>query len=79
MIVGKDYFIGEFCECYVNCVNSECNKKILVFEENEYKYLCVCLYECWVSFCNCYVKEYGLIEEEFVVCVKELEKEYVIL
>lgn len=26
VVVGRDYFINELCECYINCGNLECNK-----------------------------------------------------
>ena len=38
-VIGKDHFDGTPCERYINCANPECNKQILVSEENEEKYL----------------------------------------
>lgn len=61
IIVGKDWFDGILCECYVNCGNLFCNCCILILEENEDKYFCGCLYECCVYLCNCYVLENELI------------------
>ena len=38
-VIGKEHFDGTPCERYINCANPECNKQILVSEENEEKYL----------------------------------------
>ena len=34
-VIGKEHFDGTPCERYINCANPECNKQILVSEENE--------------------------------------------
>jgi UPF0176 protein len=50
-VVGKEWFDGTPCERYINCSNPECNKQILVSEENEARYLGACSHEC----AKCYV------------------------
>lgn len=45
-VIGKEHFDGTPCERYINCANPECNKQILVSEENEEKYLGACSYDC---------------------------------
>ena len=45
-VIGKEHFDGTPCERYINCANPECNKQILVSEENEAKYLGACSYDC---------------------------------
>jgi UPF0176 protein len=64
VVVGKDYFTGEPCERYVNCANPECNKQILVSEENEHRYLRGCSHKCRTHPRNRYVAEHNLTEEE---------------
>lgn len=64
VVVGKEYFTGEPCERYVNCANPECNKQILVSEENEHRYLRGCSHECRTHPRNRYVAEHKLTEEE---------------
>ena len=64
-VVGKDYFDGTPCDRYKNCANPECNKQILVSEENEDKYLRGCCEECRKHEKNRYVKEHGLTREEW--------------
>lgn len=64
-VIGKDYFDGETCDRYVNCANPECNKQILVSEENEDKYLRGCSPECRSHERNRYVKEHNLSKEEW--------------
>ncbi|KKK39075.1 sulfurtransferase [Mesobacillus campisalis] len=64
VVVGKDYFTGEPCERYVNCANPECNKQILVSEENEHRYLRGCSHECRTHPRNRYIAEHNLTEEE---------------
>ena len=44
-VIGKEHFDGTPCERYINCANPECNKQILVSEENEAKYLGACSYD----------------------------------
>ncbi|MDU2310631.1 MAG: rhodanese-related sulfurtransferase, partial [Staphylococcus epidermidis] len=44
-VIGKEHFDGTPCERYINCANPECNKQILVSEENEEKYLGACSYD----------------------------------
>ena len=77
VIVGKDHFTGEPCERYVNCGNPECNKKIIVSEENEHFYLRGCTHECRVHPRNRYIEEHGLTEEEVKDRLQKVEKERV--
>ncbi|MCU5746281.1 rhodanese-related sulfurtransferase [Staphylococcus sp. SQ8-PEA] len=63
-IVGKEWFDGTPCERYINCSNPECNKQILVSEENEKRYLGACSYECAADERNRYVKRHDISEEE---------------
>ena len=74
VIVGKDHFTGEPCERYVNCANPECNKKIIVSEENEHLYLRGCTHECRVHLRNRYVEEHGLTEEEVEDRLQKVEE-----
>ncbi|MCM3584297.1 rhodanese-related sulfurtransferase [Mesobacillus maritimus] len=79
VVVGKDYFTGEPCERYVNCANPECNKQILVSEENEHFYMRGCTHECRTHPRNLYVKEHGLTEEEVELRLKKIaERENVV-
>ena len=55
-VVGKEWFDGTPCERYINCSNPECNKQILVSEENEARYLGACSHECAAHERNRYVK-----------------------
>ncbi|SEK88196.1 UPF0176 protein [Carnobacterium iners] len=64
VIVGRDWFDGSPCERYVNCANPKCNRKILISEENEYKYLKGCSHECRIAPKNIYVKNNQLNQDE---------------
>ncbi|MDK9844008.1 MAG: oxygen-dependent tRNA uridine(34) hydroxylase TrhO [Staphylococcus equorum] len=63
-VVGKEWFDGTPCERYINCSNPECNKQILVSEENEERYLGACTHECATHENNRYVKKHDISEEE---------------
>ncbi|WP_413374849.1 rhodanese-related sulfurtransferase [Alkalihalobacillus sp. 1P02AB] len=64
VIVGKDHFDGTPCERYVNCANPECNKQILISEENEHFYMRGCSDECREHPRNRYITEHDLSEAE---------------
>ena len=64
-IIGKDWFDGKPCERYINCANPECNKQILVSEENEAKYLGACSYECAKHERNRYVQANNISDNEW--------------
>ncbi|HDB6751613.1 TPA: rhodanese-related sulfurtransferase, partial [Staphylococcus aureus] len=64
-IIGKDWFDGKPCERYINCANPECNKQILVSEENETKYLGACSYECAKHERNRYVQANNISDNEW--------------
>ncbi|KGX91085.1 sulfurtransferase [Pontibacillus halophilus JSM 076056 = DSM 19796] len=74
-VVGKDYFTGEPCERYVNCANPECNKQIIISEENEHKYMRGCTHECRVHPRNRYVQEQDLTEEQVQERLDALKEE----
>ena len=59
-----DWFDGTPCERYVNCGNPFCNRRILLPEENEDKYLRGCSHECRVHPRNRYVSENGLNQKK---------------
>ena len=63
-VVGKEWFDGTPCERYINCSNPECNKQILVSEENEERYLGACSYKCAADERNRYVKRHNISDEE---------------
>ena len=63
-VVGKEWFDGTPCERYINCSNPECNRQILVSEENEARYLGACCHECAEHENNRYVKKHGISDEE---------------
>lgn len=63
-IVGKEWFDGTPCERYINCSNPECNRQILVSEENEARYLGACSYDCACHEHNRYAAEHGLTQAE---------------
>lgn len=63
-VVGKEWFDGTPCERYINCSNPECNKQILVSEENEERYLGACSYDCAADEHNRYVKRHNISDEE---------------
>jgi UPF0176 protein len=44
-VSGSLPYVAIPCERYINCANPECNKQILVSEENEAKYLGACSYD----------------------------------
>lgn len=64
VIVGKDWFDGTPCERYVNCANPSCNRRMLVSEENEHKYLRGCSQACRTAPRNRYVIEHKLTSDE---------------
>ncbi|MGM0214797.1 oxygen-dependent tRNA uridine(34) hydroxylase TrhO [Enterococcus sp. AZ109] len=63
-IVGKEWFDGTPCERYINCSNPECNRQILVSEENEARYLGACTYECASHERNRYIIDHGISATE---------------
>lgn len=63
-VVGKEWFYGTPCERYINCSNPECNRQILVSEENEERYLGACSHECAAHERNRYVQKHDISEEE---------------
>lgn len=63
-VVGKEWFDGTPCERYINCSNPECNRQILVSEENEERYLGACSHECAAHDQNRYVQKHDISEEE---------------
>lgn len=63
-VVGKEWFDGTPCERYINCSNPECNRQMLVSEENEARYLGACSYECARHEHNRYAAQHGLTEAE---------------
>lgn len=75
VVVGRDYFTGEPCERYVNCANPECNKQILVSEENEHRYLRSCSHDCRTHPRNRYIVEHRLTEEEVAARLEKLENQ----
>ncbi|MDT2771463.1 rhodanese-related sulfurtransferase [Enterococcus pseudoavium] len=72
-IVGKEWFDGTPCERYINCSNPECNRQILVSEENEQKYLGACSIHCAKHANNRYVKKHHLTTEEWVAQLASIE------
>ena len=64
-VIGKEHFDGTPCERYINCANPECNKQILVSEENEEKYLGACSYDCAKHERNRYVARHHISNEEW--------------
>lgn len=62
-VIGKEHFDGTPCERYINCANPECNKQILVSEENEAKYLGACSYDCAKHERNRYVAKQNISDE----------------
>lgn len=62
-VIGKEHFDGTPCERYINCANPECNKQILVSEENEAKYLGACSYDCAKHKRNRYVAKHHISDE----------------
>ena len=64
-VIGKEHFDGTPCERYINCANPECNKQILVSEENEAKYLGACSYDCAKHKRNRYVAKHHISDEEW--------------
>lgn len=63
-VVGEEWFDGTPCERYINCSNPECNRQILVSEENEERYLGACSHECAAHERNRYVQKHDISEEE---------------
>lgn len=74
-IVGKEWFDGTPCERYINCSNPECNRQMLVSEENEVKYLGACSLACAKHVKNRYVKKHLLTEEERLERLAIIEKQ----
>lgn len=72
-IVGKEWFDGTPCERYINCSNPECNRQILVSEENEQKYLGACSIHCAKHANNRYVKKHHLTTEEWAAQLASIE------
>lgn len=66
-VIGKEHFDGTPCERYINCSNPECNKQILVSEENEDKYLGACSYDCAKHERNRYVAKTTLAMKNGIV------------
>jgi UPF0176 protein len=59
-VIGKEWFDGTPCERYINCSNPECNRQILVSEENEEKYLGACSIACAKHPNNRYLKKHHM-------------------
>lgn len=74
-IVGKEWFDGKPCERYINCSNPECNRQMLVSEENEAKYLGACSLTCAKHVKNRYVKKHSLTEGERLERLAIIEKQ----
>ncbi|MDT2822126.1 rhodanese-related sulfurtransferase [Enterococcus devriesei] len=74
-IVGKEWFDGTPCERYINCSNPECNRQMLVSEENEAKYLGACSLACAKHVKNRYVKKHSLTEGERLERLAIIEKQ----
>lgn len=74
-IVGKEWFDGTPCERYINCSNPECNRQMLVSEENEVKYLGACSLACAKHVKNRYVKKHSLTEGERLERLAIIEKQ----
>lgn len=72
-IVGKEWFDGTPCERCINCSNPECNRQILVSEENEQKYLGACSIHCAKHANNRYVKKHHLTTEEWAAQLASIE------
>lgn len=63
-VIGKEWFDGTPCERYINCSDPDCNKQILVSEENEHRYLGACCKECAQHERNRYVAKHNISDEE---------------
>jgi len=70
VVVGRDHFDGTPCERQINCANPECNKQILVSQENEDKYLGGCSIECSRHPQNRYVALHKLTSKEIEKRIK---------
>ena len=70
VVVGRDHFDGTPCERQINCANPECNKQILVSQENEDKYLGGCSIECSRHPRNRYVSLHKLTSKEIEKRIK---------
>ncbi|MDY0210971.1 MAG: rhodanese-related sulfurtransferase [Acholeplasma sp.] len=64
VIVGKDHYDQKPCERQMNCANPECNKQILISEENEDRYLGGCSLACSLHPKNRYVLKHNLTNQE---------------
>ncbi|WP_416151207.1 rhodanese-related sulfurtransferase [Salipaludibacillus sp. HK11] len=73
-VVGRDHFTDEPCERYVNCANPECNKQILISEENEHFYMRGCTDECRIHPRNRYIAEHDLTDKEVEQKLRAIEK-----
>ncbi|MBX8938008.1 rhodanese-related sulfurtransferase [Enterococcus gilvus] len=73
-VIGKEWFDGTPCERYINCSNPECNRQMLVSEENEEKYLGACSIACAENPNNRYVKKHQLTTEERDAHLAMIEK-----
>ncbi|MFC4770794.1 oxygen-dependent tRNA uridine(34) hydroxylase TrhO [Enterococcus hermanniensis] len=76
-VIGKEWFDGTPCERYINCSNPECNRQMLVSEENEVKYLGACSIECARYPQNRYVKKHQINATEWAQHLTELENQLV--
>lgn len=74
-VIGKEWFDGTPCERYINCSNPECNRQMLVSEENEAKYLGACSLACAKHVKNRYAKKHSLTEEERLNRLAIIEKQ----
>ena len=70
VVVGRDHFDGTPCERQINCANPECNKQILVSQENKDKYLGGCSIECSRHPRNRYVALHKLTSKEIEKRIK---------
>jgi UPF0176 protein len=73
-VIGKEWFDGTPCERYINCSNPECNRQMLVSEENEEKYLGACSIACAKKSDNRYLKKHHITPEERDARVALIEK-----
>ncbi|MEG2644850.1 MAG: rhodanese-related sulfurtransferase [Enterococcus sp.] len=76
-VIGKEWFDGTPCERYINCSNPECNRQMLVSEENEAKYLGACSIECARYPQNRYVKKHQISTDQWEQRIKELASQFV--
>ncbi|MCD5324447.1 MULTISPECIES: oxygen-dependent tRNA uridine(34) hydroxylase TrhO [Pontibacillus] len=74
-IVGEDYFTGEPAEHFANCGNPDCDRRMIMTEENEHKFMRSCSHECRTHPRNRYVEEHGLSEEDVQARLEKIEEE----